>query len=69
MEEFACFLALKLHLLGFVALVSKLFDALVQADAEVVGRDAEDLANRGRDARRVGVDVVELRELRGDLGG
>lgn len=62
-------LALALDLDGLVALVAEVLDALVEADAEVVGGEAEDLADRRGDAAGVGVDVVELGELSGDFGG
>lgn len=62
-EVLDCALAFAFDLDGLVALVAEVLDALVEADAEVVGGEAEDLADGGRDAGGVGVDVVEVAEL------
>ena len=56
-------LTLTLDLDGLIALVAEVLDTLVKADAEVVGGEAKDLADRGGDASGVGVDIVELGKL------
>lgn len=45
-----------------------MLDAALQADAQVVGGEAQDLAYGGGDTRGVGVDIVDLFKLGGDFG-
>ena len=60
--------ALGADLEGVVAAAAELLDGALEADAEGVGGEAEDLADGAGDAARVGVHVVDGRELGGDLG-
>lgn len=62
-------LGLAAGLEGLVAAGAELLDGVLEADAQVVGGDAEDLADAAGDARAVGVHVVEGLELRCDLRG
>jgi hypothetical protein len=61
-------LALAARLQGLLPLDAEVLDAALQTDAQVVGWEAEDFADRGGDACGVGVNVVDFFELGGDLG-
>jgi hypothetical protein len=41
----------------------------LETNAEIVGWEAEDFADRGGDTVRIGVDVVDCLELGGDFVG
>jgi len=60
--------ALGAHLERLVAAAAQLLDRVLEADAQRVGGDAQDLAHRARDPVAVDVDVVERRELVRNLG-
>lgn len=68
-EELGGSLALALDLDRLVALLVEVLDAVVEADAQVVGGHAQDGADRARDSGGVGVDVVDLGELCLNLPG
>lgn len=61
-------LALAARLQRLLSLDAEVLDAALQADAQVVGGEAQDFAHGGSDARGVGVDIVDFFELSGDLG-
>lgn len=61
-------LALLAHLESLLAALAEILDGLLETDAEVVGGVAQDLADRGRNAVGVGVDVVHGLQLSSDLG-
>lgn len=54
---------------SLLAAFAELLDGAVESTAQVVRGEAYHLAHAARDARRVGVDVVDGRELRGYLCG
>jgi hypothetical protein len=68
-EVFSSNFAFASDLASFFALRTELFDRALKTDAEIVGREAEDFANGGRDAVAVCMDVVDGCELGGDFGG
>jgi hypothetical protein len=61
-------LTLALDLDSLLSLSAQVLEALVEADPEVVSRNAEDLANGGGDARGVGVNIIQLSKLSRDFG-
>lgn len=63
-EELGRSFALALGLDGLLASVAELLDGVVKANAEVVCGDTEDAPDGCGDAGGVGVDVVQLGELR-----
>jgi hypothetical protein len=58
---------LALDLDSLLSLCAQVLEALVKADPKVVSGNAEDLANGRGDTRGVGVNIIQLSKLSGDL--
>lgn len=54
-----CHLTLNLDFVCVTLFLREMFDRALQTDAQVVGGDAQDFANFGSDAGRVGVRIVQ----------
>lgn len=68
-EELGGLVALALDLNCLVALLVEILDAVVEANAQVVGGHAQDSAYCSRNSGGIGMHVVDLRELRLNLSG